>query len=409
MRKSGFAIWMLMFLSLSCADLEQVDPAERNSFIRFIGDSRQNQAVTMIENDNGEGYLLLANATHGGINYTRVLNIDQKATVLTEFEVEGIRGRDLLSLPDGYLIIGDSIKSISENQQVTRLALIRTDLSGQVTGSYYDGDPEDIRDFEGHSIGLRDNGNYLVLGTEERPNGLHKLVFMEINAGTMAPVWIQTYEIGSRSLHPKLQLQKSSNGQWIWVVTSEIPDGDFVNAYAAVYAAGIDKQAVNYQLLGNDLPGTYKAGHMARGYSGFVMTGTVGNANFQNRNIFFAQIGEGGSIVENSLTIYQDEAEPLRNEDGFAITPTSDGGYLIAGTMASTLTRGNGGLDYFLIKVDGVGTYLWDKNYGGAGDERAVSVLETEDGGFLIYGTSTLQGVSMLNFVKTDKNGELKD
>src|SRR5207248_1415853 len=68
-------------------------------------------------------------------------------------------------------------------------------------------------------------------------------------------------------------------------------------------------------------------------------------------------------------------------ETGNGLQITSDGGYIIVGTTSSF---GGGANDVYLIKTDSSGNLLWPKAYGGAGQEKGVSVKQTIDGGFVI-------------------------
>ncbi len=86
------------------------------------------------------------------------------------------------------------------------------------------------------------------------------------------------------------------------------------------------------------------------------------------------------------------------------IEKTSDGGYVLAGR---TNSYGAGLNDYWLLKVDNEGHPLWNTTLGGVEDERARSLLITEDGGYLVQGWSGSYGSGMLDFwlVKTDDHG----
>ncbi|MBT8378769.1 MAG: T9SS type A sorting domain-containing protein, partial [Ignavibacteria bacterium] len=74
---------------------------------------------------------------------------------------------------------------------------------------------------------------------------------------------------------------------------------------------------------------------------------------------------------------------------GYAVQNTSDGGFIIVGT---TRSFGSGGFDFFLIKTDSSGDTTWTKTYGGSNDERAYSVMQTSDDGYIIVGETTSFG-----------------
>jgi hypothetical protein len=86
-----------------------------------------------------------------------------------------------------------------------------------------------------------------------------------------------------------------------------------------------------------------------------------------------------------------------------------DGGYLLAGSSITSTARGNGGADIFIIRIDPFGNMLWNQIIGGNGDESVSTVKETSDGGFLICGTLDLAGLTSMYVLKTDRNGELKN
>ncbi|MBF9253004.1 T9SS type A sorting domain-containing protein [Pontibacter sp. 172403-2] len=77
---------------------------------------------------------------------------------------------------------------------------------------------------------------------------------------------------------------------------------------------------------------------------------------------------------------------------------TKDGGYLAGGYSNSGISgdkseASRGGFDYWVVKTDAKGNELWDKTFGGSEDDKLVSIIATEDGGYLLGGSS-LSGVS---------------
>jgi hypothetical protein len=75
-----------------------------------------------------------------------------------------------------------------------------------------------------------------------------------------------------------------------------------------------------------------------------------------------------------------------------SIIQTSDGGYIVAGSTSSnnfdvTVQKGNG--DYWVVKLDNLGNIQWQKTYGGSAQDGASSIIQTTDGNYLVGGIST--------------------
>ena len=81
-----------------------------------------------------------------------------------------------------------------------------------------------------------------------------------------------------------------------------------------------------------------------------------------------------------------------KNESAKAITKTSDGGYAILGhtqSMDSDVTnKSNESYDYWLLKFDQNNSLQWQKTYGGDDDDRGNDIIQTTDGGYAIIGFS---------------------
>ena len=82
-------------------------------------------------------------------------------------------------------------------------------------------------------------------------------------------------------------------------------------------------------------------------------------------------------------------------EKAYAIEQTSDGGYIASGFTASNdqnVSGNNGGMDYWVVKMDAAGNLTWQDCFGGyvpgVGNwgEHAYSVKPTSDGGYIVGG-----------------------
>ena len=83
------------------------------------------------------------------------------------------------------------------------------------------------------------------------------------------------------------------------------------------------------------------------------------------------------------------------NQDdwGKSIQQTADGGYIVAGYSGSSASgdvtgTSHGSFDYWIVKLDGTGNIEWNKLIGGGGSDKAQSVKQTTDGGYIVAGSS---------------------
>ena len=80
---------------------------------------------------------------------------------------------------------------------------------------------------------------------------------------------------------------------------------------------------------------------------------------------------------------------------------TADKAYVFCARSSSTdgdYSNNNGGFDGWVTKLTRDGEIIWSKAIGGAGSDRAFSVIETVDSGYLITGTTTSTGGDFTEF-----------
>jgi len=130
-----------------------------------------------------------------------------------------------------------------------------------------------------------------------------------------------------------------------------------------------------------------------------IKTDSLGNIQWQNTI--------GGSLADFQPHIKQ----------------TFDGGYIIGGVSTSNATGDKsenciGGSDYWLVKLDSIGSVQWDNTIGGNSDDWLVSIIQSIDGGFYLGGFSysnlsadkAENNWSQSNYwiLKTDSLGKIK-
>jgi hypothetical protein len=103
---------------------------------------------------------------------------------------------------------------------------------------------------------------------------------------------------------------------------------------------------------------------------------------------------------------------------GVSVISTNDGGYALLGITNSPSYTGDPAQqnDVLFIKVDMNGVEQWHKVFGGKGNDSASNIIQTSDGGYLICGTISFgddvsnTGISnTITLIKMDSNGDISN
>lgn len=104
------------------------------------------------------------------------------------------------------------------------------------------------------------------------------------------------------------------------------------------------------------------------------------------------------------------------SEEAKDVKVTKDGGFIIVGSSDSREVGNKGKKDFYIVRIDALGTKLWEKTFGGSGNDEATSVIVLPNReGFIVGGeTGSKDGDVKLNqggldfwVLKLNFNGEL--
>lgn len=131
---------------------------------------------------------------------------------------------------------------------------------------------------------------------------------------------------------------------------------------------------------------------------GFLLLGKTHSYGNGVYDVYLIKTDEMGNVIWTKTygTPFDERGEDLKL--------TSDGGIIITG---ATVTDQNpyDNYDVYLIKTDAQGNVEWEKSYGYDNNDFGLSVIETDDSGFLVSGMS-YNGADMdVYLIKTDNYG----
>ena len=87
-----------------------------------------------------------------------------------------------------------------------------------------------------------------------------------------------------------------------------------------------------------------------------------------------------------------------------SVQETIDGGYVVAGYTWSSSERE----DVYILKLDANGNKLWEKTFGGSDNDGAWSIQQTNDGGYVVAGYTSSFGAGSYDVyvLKLDTSGK---
>jgi len=118
-------------------------------------------------------------------------------------------------------------------------------------------------------------------------------------------------------------------------------------------------------------------------------------------SVFLATISLADETPE---IIWQQTYGGNANDVCFSVTGTLDGGYALGGYTNSFGARGE---DVYMVKVDENGEFEWDARFGGGSDDECRCIVQTADSGYALSGLTESfgQGVSNCYLIKINDEG----
>ena len=146
-------------------------------------------------------------------------------------------------------------------------------------------------------------------------------------------------------------------------------------------------------------------GMAATSDGGYILTGDTEIGGWEHhdsnrhKNIPVIKINSVGEKVWEKTFSWD------KNEIAYAITPTTDGGYILVGYTTSI---GAGERDVLMMKISGTGEYLWTRVCGAKYNDGAFTITATPDGKYIVagYNTTRINTGNLDAWVfKIDQNG----
>jgi len=165
-----------------------------------------------------------------------------------------------------------------------------------------------------------------------------------------------------------------------------------------------DFYVIKTDALGNEIwQNNYNLGGQEFAYSicpandgGYLICGSTDNGLHPLLDVLIIKIDNDGSLI------WSRSFGGSSNDVGYSIIQCNNGGYVIVGYTGSF---GTGNTDFYLLKINEAGSEQWSRIFGASNYESGYQVIQTADGGFAIAGKSGSTSFGYVRLIKTDNQG----
>jgi len=376
---------VLLFLLWTSALRTMISGGTESESIWNVAYGGFNHDVARSVQKTGDGGYIVAGWTMSfgaGLTDFWLIKVDSNGTMQWNQTFGGIANDQAYSVQqtsdEGYIIVGSTE---SYGAGLSDFWLVKTDAEGVTQwGKTYGGIYDDVAFCVRQTI----DGGYIITGyTDSFGAGFSDFWLVKTDTnGTMQ--WSQTFG-GTGFDRASSVVQTSDGGYMIVGETDSFGAGNF-----------------DFWLVGTDSVGTTLWSRTYGGASydvarsveqtidgGYIIGGWTNSFGTGGSDFWLIKTDGFGSQHWNKTYGW------IFDEEAYSVQQTSDEGYIIVG---STQSYGFGGWDFWLVKTDTNGTMQWNQANGGIADDRAYSVQQTSDEGYIVVGSTESFGAGLSDF-----------
>jgi len=133
---------------------------------------------------------------------------------------------------------------------------------------------------------------------------------------------------------------------------------------------------------------------------GYIVAGYTNSFGAGGYDIYILKLNSNGTVI------WQKTFGGGLDDKAYSIQQTTDGGYIVAGY---TNSFGSGSYDVYILKLNSDGSLAWQKTFGGNNEDYAYSIQQTTDGGYIVAGYTRSLGAGKYDVyvLKLNSDGNL--
>lgn len=424
-----FSIFFAFLALVGCRkDFSDVT-TDSSHFIRFYGDSYPQVGEQVIESPTGELYIVGTNTPITGASSILLVKTQSNGEQIWKKEYlsldsnKNCEGASIQFTPDGQLIILGTETKFEQDSSSAMLLKVDTDgneLWRQQHFIYDDLDPNNGFNHGSYVHSLSDGTGYLIMGYKSLFfEDEHKVFVARTDLEGMIDdvdgnTWSDMRDDRS-SFESVSKVIEVGNVYAFVGATDRLPLAD-------ISQAGVNGTVFLYSRFGTKLDQRTYGGTgddfaydlIANGNGSFLVLGSTQSSEHKlttsstDKDVFVVEIQIDDVSPSNPIDGVYHVFGGERDDEGYSFVLNLDKTISIAGMTESVDTELKQNIMLMKLNEDLSDSWGGFKNWGGDFDDRANSIIQSSDGGYIFAGTSGVDQNEMIGLIKTTTNGELK-
>ena len=246
------------------------------------------------------------------------------------------------------------------------------------------------------SIQQTTDGGYIVLGgTSSKGAGEHDAWVLKLDQNGILE-WDKTFGGSNFDIAQSIQ-QTTDSG---YIVAGYTPSKGAGGGDVWVFKLDSDGNLLWDKAFGGSSPDGARSIQQTTD-GGYIVVGSTQSKGAGGEDVWVLKLDSNGDLEWDKT--FGGSSLDL----AFSVQQISDGGYIIVG---KTVSKGAGGEDAWVLRLNQDGNLVWDKTFGGSEDDGASSIQQTVDGGYIVAGWTRSKGAGSFDawIFKLDSDGNLE-
>ena len=290
------------------------------------------------------------------------------------------------TLDSGYIVAG---RTVSFDGGGVQAYLVKTDANGNTLWSKNYGESGSE---EAESITLLNDGGFAFTGYSNSVGSGKRDVYLVRTDKSGDTLWTKVF--GGQGIDGGKSIDATNDNGFIITGETYSYGKGTVNAYLIKTNENGDT-AWTRVFGGNGIEQGNSVQQTKDG--GYIITGRTNSFGAGDYDVYLIRTDDKGN------KLWMQTFGGTGSEEGNSVKQTDDGGYIITGY---TKSYGQGGADVFIVRTDKSGNQIWTQSFGGSTDDFGQDIEQTRDGGFIMAGYTNSFGNGMEAYlIRMDEAG----